>query len=111
MFANHEHDVIEVLLKSRQICYPQTLGRAVVEALSGDRVNAKKDLDELSKLHEKHLLADSSLAFVYAGLGDKGSAWLASAVEERSCSLIEINNDNCSMGCAPTRALWISSVR
>jgi TolB-like protein/Flp pilus assembly protein TadD len=74
---------------------PYLAGVAAVEALSGDRVNAKKDLDELLKLHEKHLLADSSLAFVYAGLGDKDSAlrWLASAVEERSCSLIEINND------------------
>lgn len=47
------------------------------------------------KLNEQHKLADSSLAFVYAPLGDKDAAlrWLESAVEERSIFLIEMNDD------------------
>jgi TolB-like protein/DNA-binding winged helix-turn-helix (wHTH) protein/Tfp pilus assembly protein PilF len=74
---------------------PYLAGVASVEALSGNFAAARKDLDELLKLHEKHLLAASSLAFVYAGLGDNDNAlqWLSKAVEERSVSVVEINND------------------
>jgi len=74
---------------------PYLAGVASVEGLSGDSVGARKHLNTLLKLHEEHLLADSSLVWAYAGLGDKNSAlrWLASAVDERSVSAIEINND------------------
>lgn len=74
---------------------PYLAGVAAVEALSGDRENAEKHLQVLLKLREQHLLGASSLAFVYAGLKDNDAAlrWLSSAVDERSCSLIEINND------------------
>jgi TolB-like protein/DNA-binding winged helix-turn-helix (wHTH) protein/Flp pilus assembly protein TadD len=74
---------------------PYLAGVASVEALAGDRAGALRDLAELLKLHEKHRLADSSLVFVYASLGDKDAAlrWLATSVEERSISSIEMNND------------------
>jgi TolB-like protein/DNA-binding winged helix-turn-helix (wHTH) protein/Flp pilus assembly protein TadD len=74
---------------------PYLAGVASVEALVGDRAGADRDLTELLKLHEEHKLADSSLVFVYAPLGEKDAAlrYLASSVEERSISLIEMNND------------------
>src|SRR5215469_4259331 len=74
---------------------PYLAGVASVEGRTGDSVGARKHLNTFCKLHEEHLLADSSLVWAYAGLGDKNSAlrWLASAVDERSVSAIEINND------------------
>jgi hypothetical protein len=74
---------------------PYLAGVASVEALSGDRVSARRDLQELLRLNQLHLLADSSIVFAYAGLGDNDSAlyWLSRAVDERSVSLIEMNND------------------
>jgi len=70
-------------------------GVASVEGLSGDYASARRDLQALLKLNQQHFLADSSIVFAYAGLGDNDSAlyWLSRAVDERSISFIEMNND------------------
>jgi eukaryotic-like serine/threonine-protein kinase len=54
-------------------------------AVSGDRGEAQKALDELTKLSERRYVSAYGVAVVHAGLGEKEQAlrWLEKAVEQR----------------------------
>ena len=61
-----------------------SLGEAY--ALSGNKVEAQKVLDELNAFSKQHFVSPYSIALVYAGLGEKDLAfqWLEKAYGDRT---------------------------
>jgi len=62
------------------------LGRAY--GLSGNKMEAKKILDQLKKLSQERYVSAYSFALVYLGLGDKEEAlrWLEQSYQDRAGS-------------------------
>ena len=74
---------------------PYIAGVASVEALAGKRADAERHLEVLLQARRKQLVPACLYAFVYAGLKENDAAikWVREGIEDRSCSAIEINND------------------
>lgn len=73
--------------------YQGLLGYAY--AISGDRVNAEKVLDELDELASHHYVNSSAFAAIYLGLGEKERAldWLDKCYDnlESACWLLKVD--------------------
>jgi tetratricopeptide (TPR) repeat protein len=66
-------------------------------AVSGNKANAQKVLDQLKELSAKRYVAPYNVAVIYAGLGENDEAfrWLQGAYDERSYILAEyLNTDS-----------------
>jgi TolB-like protein len=66
-----------------------------VFAVSGRKREARKILNELQELAEKHDVSAFDIAVIHAGLGDKAEAlaWLEKAYDDRSFFLVSLNVD------------------
>lgn len=66
-------------------------------AVSGNKADAQKVLDQLKELSAKRYVAPYNVAVIYAGLGENDEAfrWLRRAYAERSYTLAEyLNTDS-----------------
>ena len=66
-----------------------------VDGISGKRKEALSALDELERLSQKQYVTSYGVALVYAGLGDRDSAfkWLDKAYDERTHWLVWLKLD------------------
>jgi serine/threonine-protein kinase len=73
---------------------PYAAGVAQVLALAGRAKEARAILDDLFVARKREPVAASSFAQIYAALGDKEKAflWLRQAINERSCTVLELND-------------------
>jgi tetratricopeptide (TPR) repeat protein len=90
-------EAIAALQKARQSdSNPQILGKlGRVYALSGNKAEAQKFIDELKALSKERYVSSISVAEIYAALGerDKAFEWLEKGFEERSIGILFLRND------------------
>jgi TolB-like protein/DNA-binding winged helix-turn-helix (wHTH) protein/Tfp pilus assembly protein PilF len=73
---------------------PYAAGVAQVLALAGRAEEARAILSDLFVARKQEPVAAASFAQVYAALGDRDNAfyWLQQAINERSCTVLELND-------------------